>query len=536
MCIIGHSMCRIFGKSEFQGFQVIMSSSDTTTSHVRGSALLVVGRLVGIFINFGVQVLTVRYLSKSDYGVFAFAMSVAGILSVISSAGMDKAASRFLAVYLQEGKFSRFWGMLAVMFATVAGVGTVAATIFIACWAFGIPTLSDDPTMQTVLAIITGLAVCTALDTLFLAVFAVLASPKAIFVRRHLLGPLLKLSAALIVIFAGGSVVTFAVGQFFAALIGLGICVSMMRRLISRHPGALEAFWQPFHYPFRRLYRYSVTLMAGDVGFLLRGAMVPVILGILFVGEEVATYQSVVPIARLNEFVLVAFSALFLPTAAKLTSSDSYSELQKLVEQTTLWVSLLSLPLFAASFIASDSLPVLLFGAEYQSSGNILAWLAAGFYVNAAFGTNVRLLRACGRLRTLIFGDLMLMGASVLLIVMLVPRYAALGGAIAVCGTYVSQAVLYQWLTARTTSVNPFSRCCVLPFISAITICLAAKFVARSIGGGLWVELAVAALVSVIVLIAFVRELQLATTFPELARLPLVRHWVPVATKGAKSQ
>jgi len=43
---------------------------------IRGSSLLFCGRLIGLALNLAVQVLAVRYLSKRDYGAFAYALAV----------------------------------------------------------------------------------------------------------------------------------------------------------------------------------------------------------------------------------------------------------------------------------------------------------------------------------------------------------------------------------------------------------------------------------------------------------------------------
>src|SRR5919198_1404902 len=46
---------------------------DATDQHLRGSVLLLFGRVVALGLNFLIQILIVRYLSKSDYGAFAYA-------------------------------------------------------------------------------------------------------------------------------------------------------------------------------------------------------------------------------------------------------------------------------------------------------------------------------------------------------------------------------------------------------------------------------------------------------------------------------
>lgn len=45
------------------------TSNDATRKHIRGSTLLLIGRLIMLGINFGTQVLTVRYLAKDRKSV-----------------------------------------------------------------------------------------------------------------------------------------------------------------------------------------------------------------------------------------------------------------------------------------------------------------------------------------------------------------------------------------------------------------------------------------------------------------------------------
>ena len=44
--------------------------------HVRGSALLLVGRLVSLGFTVATQIVIIRALSKTDYGVFAYALTL----------------------------------------------------------------------------------------------------------------------------------------------------------------------------------------------------------------------------------------------------------------------------------------------------------------------------------------------------------------------------------------------------------------------------------------------------------------------------
>ncbi len=507
---------------------------DVTKGHLRGSALLVAGRILAILMNFLVQVVTVRYLPIADYGIFAFALSIVSVVAVLSAFGMDKAASRFLPVYLQDRDYRRFWGALGLSFGTVLGLGALTILLFLCLWGMELPLLTADRRTQAVLAIMAGLALFEALDALFISLFAVLDSAGAIFVRRYLLGPLLKLAAAIAVVITSGDVYVFAAGQLIAGLLGVAVCFVMLLRILKKQSDLHSTLSARPTFPVRQLYSYSATLLSGDLSYLLRIAMVPIVVGVLYASEDVAAYQAVMPLARLNEFVLVTFSVLFLPSAAKLAAADRHVELQALFEKSTAWITLLSFPIFAVSFLASEFLSVSLFGAQYKASADILAWLAIGFYTNASFGTSLRLLRASARLRTLLAADLLMIVVASALIFCLVPRYGALGGAWAVCGAYVSQSLIYYLLVARSTHVNPFTSRCIAPYFVGVMLCVISGRLREWLGLPPVFGVIAAFLTSVAVLMMFWRQLELSRTFPELARLPIVGRWiVPVAVNNA---
>ena len=296
------------------------ASPGVTHNHLRGSALLFAGRILAIVLNFIVQVITVRYLTKADYGAFAFAVSVVAIASVLSAFGADKTASRFLPVYLQKDDRPRFWGALILLFGTVLVTGLGIIIFVVGAFNLGFHFLTDDSHTQMILLILIGLTVCDALEAVFVSLFAVLANPAAIFVRRHLVGPLLKIVAVMSVVGIGGDVYAFATALVIAALCGLALNVAMLWRTIMKNPALRQPLHARITFPIREMLGYSATLLHGDIVFLLRGAMIPVLLGIWHTSESVAVFQAVFPVARLNNIVLMTFSVLFLPNAAKTVS------------------------------------------------------------------------------------------------------------------------------------------------------------------------------------------------------------------------
>ena len=492
-------------------------AGDVGTRQVRGSALLVGGRAFGIAINFATQVIIIQYLSPAEFGVLAYALSISIVLSVASTFGTDKAAARFLPISLEEHDTDEFWGMVRLMTATVAAIGVVAIAVFSAAYVFEIPLFSSERDTQLVLVLVSILAVLNAFDALFVSFFAVLASPRSIFIRRYLLGPLFKLVAALIVIAAGGGVRDFALGQVLAAALGLAVCWPLFSRLLAASPDLAHSMLRRSSWPFRKLYGYSSTLLAGDLSFLLRTALVSVVLGLTHASEEVARYDSVLPIARLIEFVLLTFSILFIPNAARLSATGDHERLKRLFDQNTVWVTMLSFPMFALLFIGSPFLPELLFGSEYDQSSGVLALLSVAYFLNAGFGTSLRLIRANGSLATLLRADFAQVIIAGVLVALLVPRFGAPGGAAAVVVMYAAQSAIYTALVERTSSIRAWAS--TLPIVaSAIILCGAAATLRAAVDGGIIVALILVAVVCGIMFTMYGRRLDVDENFPELQR------------------
>ncbi|MDP1807848.1 MAG: oligosaccharide flippase family protein, partial [Acidimicrobiales bacterium] len=96
--------------------------ASAATRQIRGSSLLLVGRVVALVINVTTQVVMVRALSKTDYGAFAYALTIATLARTLVSFGEDQALTRFLAIYEEKREYDKLFGTFVM--ATVKIVAT----------------------------------------------------------------------------------------------------------------------------------------------------------------------------------------------------------------------------------------------------------------------------------------------------------------------------------------------------------------------------------------------------------------------------
>ncbi|MGZ6826725.1 MAG: hypothetical protein ACXVGH_08015, partial [Mycobacteriales bacterium] len=206
-----------------------------TVANVRGSSLLLVGRVSGLFVNGLTQVLVVRYLTKSDFGALAFAISVALLGHRVVSAGHGQVTPRFMALYHQQRDDARFLGVLVLASSVVVGMTTVlllGLAVLRATWS-GLS--AGDAQVLTLVVIMFVLAATDSLDDLFENAFAVFGRPGSIFVRKYLLTPGALLAVSVAVITTHGSVRSLAVGYVVTGIAGVGIYLALLVRILREN-------------------------------------------------------------------------------------------------------------------------------------------------------------------------------------------------------------------------------------------------------------------------------------------------------------
>lgn len=486
---------------------------------IRGSSLLFAGRCLSLGMNFAIQLAAVRYFSKDEFGVYSVALSAVAVAAVFAAFGMDKTALRVLPRYQSSGDLKKFSAATLMMALATFLCSLLAIAVIYVTWGVESAYSSQSRSMDLMLVMI-WMTPCMVLDCFVTSLFSVFGKPRAIFVRQHVLGPLLRLAAVIAVVLAGGGIFAFAAGQLVASLIGVLIYATLVRGLILERNDFVRVSWNDMKSTAKEVFSYSLTLIFGDVGFLMRGAMVVLIIGMFHTPSEVAGFQAVFPAARLNDIVIATFSMLFMPGAGRLFSEGAIDSLNHLFRKTTIWTTVLSFPLFLACFLLPEQLCVLLFGAQYADSASTLAILSLGFFINTMVGMNLRLIRVVSGLRTLIVVDVISLAGAIVTNLLLVPSLGAVGGAWAILIGFGIQGVACMVAVAMTVDVNPVSWRLIRAYSLAavLTWCLWAA-ANSAVLPVFWMPVL---LVAASILFAWLcrHDLEVANVFPEVARVP----------------
>ena len=495
---------------------------------VRGSSLLLAGRFVYIGITLAVQVLIVRSLSLEDYGDFAYALALVLLVENFSHLGLDRAVPRFTAIYHEQKDMQRLFGMILLVLGTVVAVGVVTVSVtHLLASSLGQVLVPDDTALALLLILIV-MAPLNALDQVFESLMAVFARPSAIVLRKHIIGPLLRLAVVAAFLVLDQGVEFLARGYVLAVIIGLLAYLPFLFGILSKLGLRRHLRTGRLRFPVREAFGFSLPLMSGDVAHAVRGSLDAIVLGQLRGAASVAALRAVQPAARLNEIVSMNFALLYTPHLSRVYAREAWAEADQLYWRTASWQAVLSFPIFAVTFGVADFTTFVLFDERYVSSAPILATLAAGLYASAALGPNSHTLRVFGRIRYVVFGNLAAAALNVVLLLVLVPAFGAWGAALAVAVTVVALNVYNQVGLGFHTPIRglPVEQRRVY---ATIVVAAAALGAGHVVDAPVAARLFIAAATSIGVLVLNRRSLAIAATFPEVARVPVLGRLVGAA-------
>lgn len=500
----------------------------STRQQIRGSSLLMAGRFISLGANFVVQILIVRYLTQSDYGAFAYALSLVALGESVITFGLDRAVTRFVPIYDEQRDFPRLWGTLFMVFGTILAFSVGLLLIF---WAFrdyiGAELIADQQAFA-LLSIMILLAPIQALDTLFNGLFAVFSSPFAIFFRKYMVGPGLRILVVVLLILTASDVEFLAAGYLLAGLLIVVVFGILLAHILQTSRLLATLNVRKIKFPVREVLAFTVPLLASDLLYVVMGAVDAVMLERFSGVVGVAEFRAVLPMARMNQVVLASFALLYTPAAARLFARKDYEGINNLYWQNAIWSMIISFPIFALTFSLAQPLTVTLIEQRYADSSVIMALLSLGFYFDAALGQNGLTLKVMGKIRYIVVVYTAAAILSVVLNLIFIPPLGALGAALGTLLTLVIFNIMKQAGLMLGTGINIFDQRYRSAYASVAVSALLLLAIQLVFAPPFIISLIVAAAVALMV-IKFNRAiLDVENTFPELLRIPGARWLVGV--------
>lgn len=428
-------------------------------------------KLTSLALGFGTTVLLVRLLSKSDFGTYSMLISASLILGVFVQFGMPTLATRELArlsdqrAHADIRSFKRF--SLQLILALSVLLAVITATVF---WL----DLTAYDLGGLIVVLMLAMVLLNSLIKLFCGQIRghswVISSQLPELIIRPAAFFLLLLAASFFVISLESTLWIYCA----AAATGLLFSLFCLQRIGSQQEPAAAPSLKPASQAASTSTpaatdRSATVWIKSGVPLMLAGGVVIInqnldtlLLGTLATTEDVAQYRVCARLTALIAFGLAAVSAVQSPVISRLYHAGSIQDLETLVRKGALLCLLIALPLVAVMTVAPQTLLLILFGSEYRDAATVLIILSLGQLANAAFGILGVLLNMTGHERCTLIGVFVALSASVLLNLVLVPQYGAIGAAIAQSLSLLTWNVILAYFVFSRLQVSA------LPFLPRV--------------------------------------------------------------------
>jgi len=443
--------------------------TDEARRIARGANTTLVGLAAGKILGLAGNLLLVRLLGASDYGLWSLSRSVATVGQTVGGLGLSEGVSRFTALAAGNQDARRLRGALTAgcslaLFASVCSALVVAATADLVA-----VRIFHDRALAGPIRLLAVTIVFGALMTVGQAASRGLQVMKHLVATRDLILPGGVLLVVVVCRLFRGGLTLALVGYVVVTAAGMCVALLLSSRLIRQRAGPVAPLAEP-----GRLLAFSVPLVAGGLGAFAANYMDRLIVGAKLGVQQAGYYTAAAQWATAVIMVLSAFSAVFGPSIARLHAAGRTADLARLLKSVTACVLILALPICLLTALLARPL-MSVFGPGFETAWLALLILSAANLVNVATGPVGLVVLMSGR-SSLESGNILL--AAVLttsLAWLLVPLYGITGAALASAVSIAIVNLLRLIETRMLIGIHPFAPEMLKPVVAAappLALCL----------------------------------------------------------------
>lgn len=399
----------------------IYASHATHRIVLRGAAESISVRVAGVALSYLANVTLSRLLGLSDYGKYAIALSWVLVLALPAKAGFDNSSLRYATIYIERGDSAALRGFIRFAARTVITISLVmGACILLAGARFA---HADRFELVWAAGMVMPLALLALYSVLMRTAQRVIASQF----YEQMLRPFLVIAGAGALAIAGAKL-TAGNALMITTLAAFAALAVLITHFYAVFGSFIRA--RPDYAPWRQWVAVSVPMLIMGVVQELMNHVEVILLGLLADARQAGLFAASWRLASLVPFVFVGLSTMGAPLIASAHERGAFDELfrvSSLVAKVGFGFAIVGA---LGLFLAGEWL-LTLFGSEFVAAYPVLATLLLGGIVNAFTGIVGYLMILTGRERQAlaIFAGALLV--SIGLNLLLIPRFGAVGAAVA---------------------------------------------------------------------------------------------------------
>lgn len=402
-------------------------------------------KILGAALQFGFSVLLARTLGAEGAGIYFLALTICTVAWAVGCFGLENSLLRFVAA--GASKFD--WGAVKAVYRKSMAISSLtsvalSALVFVmapslALTVFNKPELTD-PLRYMALAIWPM--------TMVLLQGESIKGLKRIRDSQLVNGvvvPAVALSGLMLIGNRFG--ILGAVGAYgLAAVAAAAIGAWLWHRSIPKLTPVKTSF------ATRTLLKSCVPLMLVSASYLVMQWSSTFALGIWGTKTDIGIFSVALRTANLTSFILISVNSIVAPKFSELYSRDDLEALENTARKSALLMTLIASPILL-SFLVFPQFIMGIFGSGFVDGGYLLSIIAVGQFINVATGSVGFLLVMTGHERLMRNNTMFVALFAVVLNLVLVPRFGALGAAISTSMSIAMVNMISLYLVWRSLRI-----------------------------------------------------------------------------------
>ncbi|HEY3974987.1 MAG TPA: oligosaccharide flippase family protein [Candidatus Sulfotelmatobacter sp.] len=420
----------------------------------RQSGVVFTGTIFTAGLGYAFKVYLARVLGAEALGIYALGITIISFLGIFGVMGIPESAVRFVAVYSASKKFQALrtllWNGTWILLAT----NLIFSAILLEAGPWVARRFYHSPQLARYLPLFVPIMITSIFTTFFGDIVAGYREVgRRTMITRFVSSPV-TMAVSVLLIGLGGGLWGYLAAQIVSACVVLALLISLVWRLTpveARSPDLKRLGMD------REVWSFSAAMFGVGLMTFLMGQTDRIALGVYRGAREVGVYAVVAALVAYETIILQSVNQIFSPVIADIHSRGENILLGRLFQTLTKWMLGLTFPLAIVMIIYAR--PIMgMFGHDFETGWLILIVGTCGQLVNCGVGSVGYLLLMSGNQRRLVRVQAVMAVVMVVLCFQLVPRWGALGAAMAAALTNIGTNTWNLSEVHKALKLFPYNR------------------------------------------------------------------------------
>ena len=420
----------------------------------KGTSLIFIGTILGTLLGLITRIITVRYITTTEFGLFSLALVIVNILAILSSLGFENSVPRYISYALGKKEYTKVWATIKSSIKITLFLSIVFSFLLFILAPL-VANLFHKPDLITPLRILAFTVPLLVLTNLLISILRGLEDVKAKIYFQNIFPFFIKIILLSLVILLGlsfkGVLYAYLISSLFTLILIIYYAKKKISKLIPQPLTSIPALT-------KELITFSLPLLGTSISNLIMSWTDTLMLGYFKSADVVGLYNVALPLSRYIAMPLTAMTFIYLPVVSQLYAQKKFKEMKRLYASVTKWTFFITLPILLCMLLAPKSILSLLFGNKYIDASIALQLLVIGKFIHIFLGPNGMTMISLGRTNIILFCTLISAFSNIFLNLLLIPKYGLAGAAGASAFSLALANILLSSFIFKFSGIHPFSK------------------------------------------------------------------------------